>query len=139
MFHFLQGFSSPLFSHFAPQYKRKSTEGVSYFLFALVILGNTMYGLSVLLKNPDDGHGERSYMVHHLPWLVGSLGTLTLDLVVSFQTREDMASAVPLTCYILADAEVACGWEHNMWYRIAKHCWETRLCQTSHILQNSLC
>lgn len=68
----------------ALQYKRKSTEGVSYFLFALVILGNTMYGLSVLLKNPEDGLGEKSYIVHHLPWLVGSLGTLMLDLTVSF-------------------------------------------------------
>ncbi|XP_029292564.1 lysosomal amino acid transporter 1 homolog isoform X2 [Cottoperca gobio] len=66
-------------------FTRKSTEGVSYFLFALVILGNTTYGLSVLLKNPDDGHGERSYMIHHLPWLIGSLGTLSLDLVISFQ------------------------------------------------------
>ncbi|XP_060914536.1 lysosomal amino acid transporter 1 homolog [Labrus mixtus] len=66
-------------------YKRKSTEGVSYFLFALVILGNTLYGLSVLLKNPDDGHGERSYLVHHLPWLVGSLGTLFLDIMISVQ------------------------------------------------------
>ncbi|KAM6981850.1 lysosomal amino acid transporter 1 homolog [Tautogolabrus adspersus] len=66
-------------------YKRKSTEGVSYFLFALVILGNTLYGLSVLLKNPDDGHGERSYLVHHLPWLVGSLGTLSLDIMISIQ------------------------------------------------------
>lgn len=66
-------------------YKRKSTEGVSYFLFALVILGNTLYGLSVLLKNPDDGHGEKSYLVHHLPWLIGSLGTLSLDLIISIQ------------------------------------------------------
>lgn len=70
------------------QFKRKSTEGVSYFLFALVILGNTTYGLSVLLKNPDDGQGERSYMIHHLPWLIGSLGTLSLDLMVSF-TKEN--------------------------------------------------
>ncbi|CAJ1055352.1 lysosomal amino acid transporter 1 homolog [Xyrichtys novacula] len=66
-------------------YSRKSTEGVSYFLFALVILGNTLYGLSVLLKNPDDGHGETSYLVHHLPWLIGSLGTLSLDLMISVQ------------------------------------------------------
>ncbi|XP_023687165.1 lysosomal amino acid transporter 1 homolog [Paramormyrops kingsleyae] len=66
---------------------RKSTEGVSYFLFALVILGNTTYGLSVLLKNPDRsrGEGEASYMVHHLPWLIGSLGTLFLDLVITVQ------------------------------------------------------
>ncbi|XP_034445606.1 lysosomal amino acid transporter 1 homolog isoform X1 [Hippoglossus hippoglossus] len=66
-------------------FKRKSTEGVSYFLFALVILGNTTYGLSVLLKNPDDGQGEKSYMIHHLPWLIGSLGTLSLDVLISFQ------------------------------------------------------
>ncbi|KAI9531161.1 hypothetical protein NQZ68_000656 [Dissostichus eleginoides] len=66
-------------------YKRKSTEGVSYFLFALVILGNTTYGLSVLLKNPDEGQGEKSYMIHHLPWLIGSLGTLSLDVIISFQ------------------------------------------------------
>lgn len=66
-------------------FKRKSTEGVSYFLFALVILGNTTYGLSVLLKNPDDGQAESSYLVHHLPWLIGSLGTLTLDLMISLQ------------------------------------------------------
>ncbi|XP_012717358.2 lysosomal amino acid transporter 1 homolog [Fundulus heteroclitus] len=66
-------------------FKRKSTEGVSYFLFALVILGNTLYGLSVLLKNPEEGQGETSYLVHHLPWLIGSLGTLTLDLIISVQ------------------------------------------------------
>ncbi|KAM4562104.1 lysosomal amino acid transporter 1 homolog isoform 2-T2 [Odontesthes bonariensis] len=66
-------------------YIRKSTEGVSFFLFALVILGNTTYGLSVLLKNPDVGQGEKSYLVHHLPWLIGSLGTLSLDLIISIQ------------------------------------------------------
>ncbi|CAL8252642.1 unnamed protein product [Arctogadus glacialis] len=66
-------------------YTRKSTEGVSYYLFALVILGNTMYGLSVLLKNPDRGQGEGSYVIHHLPWLIGSLGTLALDLAITLQ------------------------------------------------------
>ncbi|XP_008292156.1 lysosomal amino acid transporter 1 homolog [Stegastes partitus] len=66
-------------------FKRKSTEGVSYFLFALVILGNTTYGLSVLLKNPDQGQGESNYLIHHLPWLIGSLGTLSLDLIISVQ------------------------------------------------------
>lgn len=66
-------------------FRRKSTEGVSYFLFALVILGNITYGLSVLLKNPEHGQGEGSYIIHHLPWLIGSLGTLTLDLMISVQ------------------------------------------------------
>lgn len=60
---------------------------MSYFLFALVILGNTMYGLSVLLKNPEQGQGEGSYVIHHLPWLIGSLGTLSLDVLVSFSLK----------------------------------------------------
>ncbi|XP_033015331.1 lysosomal amino acid transporter 1 homolog [Lacerta agilis] len=66
-------------------FKRKSTVGISYSLFALVMLGNTLYGLSVLLKNPDRGQAEGSYVIHHLPWLIGSLGVLSLDIVISFQ------------------------------------------------------
>ncbi|KFP29457.1 Lysosomal amino acid transporter 1, partial [Colius striatus] len=44
-------------------YKRKSTTGVSYSLFALVMLGNSLYGLSVLLKNPEPGQGEGRLML----------------------------------------------------------------------------
>uniref|UniRef100_A0A8B9FYN1 Lysosomal amino acid transporter 1 homolog n=1 Tax=Amazona collaria TaxID=241587 RepID=A0A8B9FYN1_9PSIT len=66
-------------------YKRKSTIGISYSLFALVMLGNSLYGLSVLLKNPEPGQSEGDYVLHHLPWLVGSLGVLSLDVVISFQ------------------------------------------------------
>ncbi|KAJ7306608.1 hypothetical protein JRQ81_010003 [Phrynocephalus forsythii] len=73
----------------APQiytnFKRKSTTGISYSLFALVMLGNLLYGLSVLMKNPDPGQAEGSYVIHHLPWLIGSLGVLSLDIVISFQ------------------------------------------------------
>ncbi|XP_058874696.1 lysosomal amino acid transporter 1 homolog [Acipenser ruthenus] len=66
-------------------FKRKSTAGVSCFLFALVILGNMTYGLSVLLKNPDRGQAEGNYVLHHLPWLIGSLGTLSLDIIIALQ------------------------------------------------------
>ncbi|EDL13300.1 PQ loop repeat containing 2, isoform CRA_b [Mus musculus] len=64
---------------------RQSTQGISYSLFALVMLGNTLYGLSVLLKNPEVGQSEGSYLLHHLPWLVGSLGVLLLDTIISIQ------------------------------------------------------
>lgn len=70
---------------FCLQFLRKSTQGISYSLFALVMLGNTLYGLSVLLKNPEEGQSEGSYVLHHLPWLVGSLGVLLLDTIVSFR------------------------------------------------------
>lgn len=108
-----------LSSNFSPQYKRKSTEGVSFFLFALVILGNTTYGMSVLLKNPDEGQGESSYMIHHLPWLIGSLGTLSLDLIVSFKEQKMWLlwpgpSLIPCTCYILASADLVGRTFHHM-------------------------
>ncbi|XP_074074366.1 lysosomal amino acid transporter 1 homolog isoform X2 [Macrotis lagotis] len=66
-------------------FQRKSTEGISYSLFAMVILGNMMYGLSVLLKNPEAGQTENSFLLHHLPWLIGSLGVLLLDVIISIQ------------------------------------------------------
>ncbi|XP_029434758.1 lysosomal amino acid transporter 1 homolog [Rhinatrema bivittatum] len=66
-------------------FKRKSTEGLAYSLFALVILGNMTYGLSVLLKNPEEGQTEGNYVLHHLPWLIGSLGVLSLDIIISIQ------------------------------------------------------
>ncbi|XP_004592475.2 lysosomal amino acid transporter 1 homolog isoform X1 [Ochotona princeps] len=77
---------------------RKSTQGISYSLFALVMLGNTLYGLSVLLKNPDMGESEGSYLLHHLPWLVGSLGVLLLDTVISVQFLVYRNHAVPTAC-----------------------------------------
>ncbi|XP_042738962.1 lysosomal amino acid transporter 1 homolog [Lagopus leucura] len=66
-------------------YRRKSTAGVSFLLFALVMLGNLLYGTSVLLKNPEPGQSEGDYILHHLPWLIGSLGVLSLDVIISFQ------------------------------------------------------
>ncbi|KAL7975818.1 hypothetical protein Chor_004557 [Crotalus horridus] len=66
-------------------FKRKCTTGISFSLFALVMLGNSLYGLSILMKNPDPGQTEGNYVIHHLPWLIGSLGVLSLDTVISFQ------------------------------------------------------
>ncbi|XP_072334368.1 lysosomal amino acid transporter 1 homolog isoform X2 [Scyliorhinus torazame] len=66
-------------------WRRKSTEGVSPTLFALMIIGNLAYGLSVILKVPRKGQSVVNYMVHHFPWLVGSLGTMGLDLSILCQ------------------------------------------------------
>ncbi|XP_048470968.1 lysosomal amino acid transporter 1 homolog [Rhincodon typus] len=65
--------------------KRKSTEGISPLLFSLMILGNLTYGLSVLLKDPRQGQSKGNYVVHHLPWLIGSLGTMGFDMIILFQ------------------------------------------------------
>ncbi|CAN2388005.1 lysine transport, partial [Pristimantis euphronides] len=66
-------------------FRRRSTKGLALSLFCMVIVGNLTYGLSILLKNPDQGQSEANYIQHHLPWLVGSLGVMTLDVIIIFQ------------------------------------------------------
>ncbi|XP_078245193.1 lysosomal amino acid transporter 1 homolog isoform X2 [Pogona vitticeps] len=66
-------------------FQRKSTEGTSYLLFALAMMGNCTYGLSLVLKMPETQHLASLYFWHHLPWLIGSFGVLFLDIFVSAQ------------------------------------------------------
>lgn len=66
-------------------FRRRSTEGLALSLFCMVILGNLTYGLSILLKNPDKGESEGDYINHHLPWLIGSLGVMSLDCIIITQ------------------------------------------------------
>ncbi|NXL89884.1 LAAT1 protein, partial [Alectura lathami] len=86
---FICGYVSCVFylgSRFPQLYKnfrRRSTEGTSYLLFALAMLGNCTYGLSLLFKMPAAVSSRAPYILHHLPWLVGSFGVLLLDVFVS--------------------------------------------------------
>ncbi|XP_063772200.1 lysosomal amino acid transporter 1 homolog [Pseudophryne corroboree] len=66
-------------------FQRKSTEGTSYMLFALAMLGNFTYGLSLVLKLPAIAHNKNQYILHHLPWLIGSFGVLVLDFFMTAQ------------------------------------------------------
>ncbi|VDK88075.1 unnamed protein product [Dibothriocephalus latus] len=66
----------------APQifqnFKRKSTEGLSPYLFLLAILGNVFYGLQIFIKSTD-----ATFILTALPWILGSLGILVFDVIVS--------------------------------------------------------
>lgn len=74
-------------------YRRKSTEGVSLLFFLFACIGNLTYVLSifayeVVCENPKHcQEGEIAaiygrYILVNLSWLVGSLGTLVLDMVI---------------------------------------------------------
>ncbi|NWI99445.1 LAAT1 protein, partial [Crypturellus undulatus] len=65
-------------------FQRRSTEGTSYVLFALAMMGNGTYGLSLVLKMPAAESSRTLYFLHRLPWLIGSFGVLFLDIFVSF-------------------------------------------------------
>ncbi|XP_069474546.1 lysosomal amino acid transporter 1 homolog [Ambystoma mexicanum] len=88
---FICGYISSVFylgSRFPQLYKnfqRKSTEGTSYMLFALAMMGNCTYGLSLVLKLPAIRHYKSLYVIHHLPWLIGSFGVLLLDFCITAQ------------------------------------------------------
>ncbi|XP_061227593.1 lysosomal amino acid transporter 1 homolog isoform X4 [Neopsephotus bourkii] len=88
---FICGYVSCVFylgSRFPQLYKnfrRRSTEGTSYLLFALAMMGNCTYGLSLVLRMPAAKAFQALYFLHHLPWLIGSFGVLFLDIFVTLQ------------------------------------------------------
>ncbi|PWY79568.1 PQ-loop-domain-containing protein [Aspergillus heteromorphus CBS 117.55] len=81
-------------------YRRKSTEGVSLLFFLFACIGNLTYVLSILAYSPvcansSSRHGRcRSdelaalygrYILVNLSWLIGSFGTLLLDMCIFVQ------------------------------------------------------
>lgn len=77
-------------------YKRKSTEGVSLLFFLFACIGNLTYVMSIFAYSPicrKPGHckaGEASaiymrYIAVNTSWIVGSLGTLLLDMAIFVQ------------------------------------------------------
>jgi uncharacterized protein with PQ loop repeat len=77
-------------------YKRKSTEGVSLLFFLFACIGNLTYVLSILAFSPvckggrqcrgdDIGRVYGRYILVNLSWLIGSFGTLFLDMCIFIQ------------------------------------------------------
>ncbi|CAL8373024.1 lysosomal amino acid transporter 1 homolog isoform X2 [Gadus morhua] len=76
---------SSRFPQLHKNFRRHSTEGTSYLLFALAMMGNGTYGLSVIVVLPALKGSRRAFLLKHLPWLIGSLGVLVLDFFVTAQ------------------------------------------------------
>ncbi|KAI9685904.1 MAG: hypothetical protein M1822_004182 [Bathelium mastoideum] len=78
-------------------YQRKKTEGLSILFFLFACIGNLTFVLSILAYDPtnlcenEKCHGNESlaiygtYILVNLSWLIGSFGTLLLDLGVFSQ------------------------------------------------------
>ncbi|XP_063163950.1 lysosomal amino acid transporter 1 homolog [Candoia aspera] len=66
-------------------FQRRSTGGTSYLLFALAMMGNSTYGLSLVLKMPPTQYLISLYFWHHLPWFIGSFGVLLIDIFITAQ------------------------------------------------------
>ncbi|CCD24125.1 Ypq2p NDAI_0C04660 [Naumovozyma dairenensis CBS 421] len=67
-------------------YKRKSTDGLSPFLFATTLLGNITYNVSIftscnVLMNDD----KIGFIKNEMPFIFGSAGTIIFDLIYFYQ------------------------------------------------------
>ncbi|KAF2431870.1 PQ-loop-domain-containing protein [Tothia fuscella] len=80
-------------------YRRKGTEGISMLFFLFACIGNLTYVLSIFAYDPskacgrgarhcrqgEEGRVYRRYIAVNFSWLLGSFGTLFLDLGVFVQ------------------------------------------------------
>jgi len=61
--------------------QRHSAEGLSSGMFIFAVAANSFYGGSVLLRSQS-----RQAMISSLPWIIGSLGTVALDIIIIVQS-----------------------------------------------------
>ncbi|QLL33161.1 hypothetical protein HG536_0E00710 [Torulaspora globosa] len=67
-------------------YKRKSTDGISPFLFGTTLLSNVTYNLNVLTSCGFIGSSDRrAFVLNALPFLLGASVTILFDLVYFYQ------------------------------------------------------
>eukprot|EP01060_Flectonema_neradi_P030794 TRINITY_DN4543_c0_g1_i2.p1 TRINITY_DN4543_c0_g1~~TRINITY_DN4543_c0_g1_i2.p1 ORF type:complete len:507 (+),score=95.04 TRINITY_DN4543_c0_g1_i2:46-1566(+) len=60
--------------------QRGSTDGLSPMMFTMAVMGNVTYFLGVILLEPT-----WDYVLCHLPWIVGSVGTIQFDMIALAQ------------------------------------------------------
>lgn len=77
-------------------YARKSTVGLAISMFMAAIMANLSYGSSILIRTYSS-----KQLLDSLPWILGSLGTVALDLTILYQARPHPSARVP------------CGWTNS--------------------------
>lgn len=66
-------------------FKRGKTDGVHPLTFLLAVVANFAYAFSVLMSPRKPGQSYEEFIMDHLPWLTGSLGTVSLDFTILMQ------------------------------------------------------
>ncbi len=61
-------------------WSRRSAEGLAYAMFICSISANCLYGVGILIRTYHS-----SQLWSSLPWLIGSLGTVSLDIIILSQ------------------------------------------------------
>jgi uncharacterized protein with PQ loop repeat len=58
-------------------WKRKTTTGLSWWMFCATLSGNSFYTVSIFLMSHDI-----NFVIEHLPWIVGAVVPLLLDICI---------------------------------------------------------
>ncbi|KAL3235096.1 hypothetical protein RNJ44_02884 [Nakaseomyces bracarensis] len=67
-------------------YQRKSTDGLSPFLFATTLLGNITYNFSIFTScNFIESDDKLGFIMNEMPFIFGSAGTVVFDLIYFYQ------------------------------------------------------
>jgi uncharacterized protein with PQ loop repeat len=70
------------FSQIYKNWHRKSTEGLAMAMFMAAIMANVCYGSSIVVRT----YSMRQ-LLDSLPWILGSFGTVGLDICILYQVR----------------------------------------------------
>jgi uncharacterized protein with PQ loop repeat len=60
---------------------RQTTRGLSSWMFISMIIGNVLYIITLFVLS----EGDSQYIIDRTPWLISSIGTLILDMVILLQ------------------------------------------------------
>lgn len=67
-------------------YERKSTDGISPFLFATTLISNITYNLSIFTScSFRESEDTLVFVLNELPFIIGSAGTVIFDLIYFYQ------------------------------------------------------
>ena len=129
-------------------HSRQSAEGLSLAMFACAITANVCYGLGILIRAYSWAVVRSS-----APWILGSLGTVTLDLVIFTQVPHchfsfvfgitvcGFCSVVSAVCTCVTTMPDACDGKHHMQLASKANCGPVYnflcRCIVQHALQHS--
>lgn len=67
-------------------YQRKSTDGISPFLFATTLFANITYNISIFTScNFFDAEDKLEFIMNEMPFIFGSAGTILFDIIYFYQ------------------------------------------------------
>ncbi|EDO17036.1 hypothetical protein Kpol_530p5 [Vanderwaltozyma polyspora DSM 70294] len=67
-------------------YRRKSTDGISPTLFAMTLLSNITYNISIFTScNFFDSDDKHEFIMNAMPFIFGSAGTVAFDMIYFYQ------------------------------------------------------